>query len=54
MAGAERPMSEIAQFIGHSNTTVTERVYARYSPDYLKKTASALDWEKGPAVHLNH
>ena len=44
MAEAGRPMSEIAQFMGHSNTAVTERVYARFSADYLKKTAAALDW----------
>jgi len=36
------PMSEIAQFLGHSNTRVTERVYARYSPEYLRGLASSL------------
>lgn len=48
MAEAGRPMSEIAQFLGHSNTRTTEKVYARYSPDYLKKTAAAteLDFEE--------
>lgn len=42
MAEAGVPMSEIAQFLGHTSTVVTERVYARYSPDYLQKAARAL------------
>jgi integrase len=44
MAEAGIPMSEISQFLGHTNTKVTEQVYARYSPDYLRKAASALEW----------
>ncbi|MFD2232803.1 tyrosine-type recombinase/integrase [Phaeospirillum tilakii] len=43
MAEAGTPMSEIAQYLGHSDSRITERVYARYSPDYLRKAASALD-----------
>jgi integrase len=43
MAEAGRPMSEIAQFLGHSNSTLTERVYARFSPDHLRKSADALE-----------
>jgi len=38
-------MEEIAQYLGHSNTKVTERVYARFSPDFLQSAASALDDE---------
>jgi integrase len=45
MAEAGVPMSEISQYLGHKNTTVTERVYARYSPGYLRKAAEALDLE---------
>ena len=37
------PMSEIAQYLGHSSTRVTERVYARYSTNYLQKAASSLE-----------
>ena len=33
----------IAQYLGHSNVEVTRKVYARYSPDYLRKAASALE-----------
>lgn len=44
MAAAGRPMSRIAQYLGHSNTTVTERVYARFAPEHLKEEAAALDF----------
>jgi integrase len=37
------PMAEISQFLGHAGSKVTERVYARFSPDYLRKAARALD-----------
>lgn len=43
MAEGGVPMSEIAQYLGHSSTRVTERVYARYSPEYLKKAARVLE-----------
>ena len=44
MAEQGVPMGEIGQYLGHSNTRVTESVYARYSPDYLKGAAKALDF----------
>lgn len=37
-------MSEIAQFLGHSNTKMTEKVYARYSPTYLRKLGPSLEF----------
>lgn len=43
MAEAGTKMSEIAQYLGHTNEKVTFRVYARYSPDYLRGAASALE-----------
>jgi integrase len=43
MAEGGTPMSEIAQYLGHSNTAVTERVYARFSPDHLRQAASHLE-----------
>lgn len=46
MAEAGIPMQEIAQYLGHSDSRITERVYARYSPDGLRRAADALD-----AVH---
>ncbi len=44
MAEAGTPMSEIAQYLGHANSQTTERVYARYSPDYLRGASEALTW----------
>lgn len=43
MAEAGLPMSEIASYLGHTDSQITERVYAKYSPDYLRKAASALE-----------
>lgn len=43
MAEAGIPMEEIAQYLGHANVEVTRKVYARYSPEYLRKAASALE-----------
>jgi integrase len=37
------PMSEISQYLGHSSTLVTEKVYARFSPNYLRKAAGSLN-----------
>lgn len=43
MAEADVPMAVIAQYLGHGNSRVTESTYARYSPSFLRKAASALD-----------
>lgn len=37
-------MEEAAQYAGHSNTAVTYRVYARFSPSHLRKAADILDF----------
>jgi integrase len=44
MAQADVPMQKIAQYLGHTSTRVTERVYARYSPSFMKDASAALDW----------
>lgn len=44
MAEERTPMEEIAAFLGHRNTLVTSRVYARFHPDYLRRAAKALEW----------
>ena len=36
-------MNVIAQYLGHSDPRITFRVYARYSPGYLKHAAEALE-----------
>ena len=43
MAEAGIAMTVIAQYLGHSDSRITERIYARYSPDYLKEASSALE-----------
>jgi integrase len=39
------PMAEIAQFLGHADSRLTERVYARFSPTYLGKAANSLEFD---------
>jgi integrase len=43
MAEGGISMAEIAQFLGHKDSRVTERVYARFSPTYLRGAASMLE-----------
>ena len=37
------PIQQIAQYLGHNDSRTTERVYARFSPDYLREVAKALN-----------
>lgn len=43
MAEAGISISEIGQYLGHSNPIITYRVYAKYSPTHLRKAANVLD-----------
>lgn len=43
MAEAGVSMPEIAQYLGHKDDRITQRVYARFSPDYLRNAAKALE-----------
>lgn len=43
MAESGVPMDEISQYMGHNSVEITRRVYARYSPDHLRKAAAALE-----------
>jgi integrase len=45
MAEAGIPIEEIAQYLGHHNVQVTRNVYARFSPDYLRAAAAALEYD---------
>ena len=38
------PMTKIAQYLGHSNSSITERVYARFAPDHMREEAELLDF----------
>lgn len=39
------PMDEIAQYLGHRDVATTRRMYARYSPQYLRSAAQSLELE---------
>ena len=43
MAEAGVSMPEIAAYLGHADSRITERVYAKFSPDYLRTAAKALE-----------
>ena len=43
LAEAGHDMNEIAQFLGHTNPTITAKVYARYSPNHLRGLAGSLE-----------
>jgi integrase len=43
MAEAGVPMEEISQYLGHRDVATTRRIYARFSPDYLRHAARALE-----------
>src|SRR5262245_40277561 len=45
MAEDGRSMEEIQQFLGHSDINVTRKIYARFSPNYLKEAAAALEFD---------
>lgn len=44
MAEGNTPMPQIAQFLGHSDSRITERVYARFSPNFLAGAAANLTY----------
>ena len=50
MAAAGIPMAQISQYLGHSNTAVTERVYARFAPEHLTDAANVLNFTKARKV----
>ena len=41
MAQADVPMQKIAQYLGHTSTRVTEQVYARFSPSFMRDAGAA-------------
>ena len=44
MVSAGIPMAKVSQYLGHSNTAITERVYGRFAPDHLRDAAEVLDF----------
>lgn len=47
MAAGGVPISQISQYLGHTSTYVTERVYARFAPDHLREAAEILNFSTG-------
>ncbi len=43
MAEDNVPMEVIAQFLGHSSVETTRKIYARFSPTFLRDAAAALE-----------
>ena len=43
-------MKEISVYLGHKSVNVTERVYAKYSPNFMKESANVMgdfiSWNK--------
>lgn len=52
MAEGGRRMEEIAQYLGHSDSRITERVYAKYSPQYLQEAANLLELDSVAEIRL--
>ena len=50
MVEAGIPIVEVAQFLGHSNPSVTFSTYGRFSPEHLRKAADVLEFGKLRAV----
>lgn len=50
MAEAGVPMSKISQYLGHSNTMVTERVYARFAPGHMADAAAVLEFGRAREI----
>jgi integrase len=43
MARKGVPMRDIAKYLGHGDSRITERTYAKHSPDWLRDAAAALE-----------
>jgi len=37
------PMPQISRLLGHRSTAITERVYAKYSPEFCRQAVSHLN-----------
>jgi integrase len=45
MLQAGQPIEVVSQFLGHSNTQITFKTYARFIPEYLSDAAKVLDFD---------
>ena len=46
MVSSGIPITQVAQYLGHSNTSVTYSTYGRFAPDHLTEAADVLDFVK--------
>lgn len=53
MASAGVPIAKIAQYMGHTDSRITEKVYARFAPEHLADAAAALDVGHCSLVQMN-
>jgi len=44
------PIEEVAQFLGHTNPSVTRSTYAKFSPSYLRRAAGSLEFKTPTSV----
>jgi Site-specific recombinase XerD len=44
MLQAGQPIEAVAQYLGHSNTAITYKTYARFMPEHLAAAAEALEF----------
>jgi len=45
MLQSGQPIEGVSQFLGHSNTQITFKTYARFIPEYLADAAKVLDFD---------
>ena len=46
MVSAGIPITQVAQYLGHSNTAITFATYGRFAPDHLIEATEVLDFVK--------
>lgn len=46
MLAAGQPIEAVAQYLGHSNTAITYRTYARFMPEHLAGAAEVLNFDE--------
>lgn len=46
MVSAGQPIEKVAQFLGHSNSSITYSTYARFAPEHLREAAEVLDFSR--------
>lgn len=46
MLAAGQPIEAVSQFLGHSNTAITYKTYARFMPEHLASAAAVLEFDR--------